>query len=194
MLHVTKPCSARCQGQECLQLWMTGLHHSQALVLRAVLPLWSDPALAAFSPQLAQLVIDILTNCTDGAAVTTAAAAVRAGPRPLHQPDPAVVQQIVEMGFTQPRAEEALRRVGLRTNCLCRGAESKYEQAHADETAVQVQHNSVELAMEWLINHPEEAAAPARSAAATAPQSAEEAELTKNLSGFLYADSAISAV
>lgn len=56
-----------------------------------------------------------------------------AAARPRVGPDPATVQTIVEMGFSQARAEEALRRVGA---------------------------NSVELAMEWLIAHPE-AAAPA---------------------------------
>lgn len=43
-------------------------------------------------------------------------------------PDQEMVQRISEMGFTTSMAEEALRRVG---------------------------HNSMELAMEWLITHPE---------------------------------------
>jgi hypothetical protein len=53
--------------------------------------------------------------------------------------DPAVVNTLVEMGFTQARVETALRRVGV---------------------------NSVEAAMEWLLTHPED---PAPAAAAAAP-------------------------
>ncbi|KAK9866343.1 hypothetical protein WJX84_006185 [Apatococcus fuscideae] len=70
--------------------------------------------------------------------------------------------QITEMGFSQPRAEEALRRVG---------------------------HNSVELAMEWLIAHPEDPAAAGGAADAAAAASAEgdEAQLAQALAASLKA-------
>ncbi|KAK9830284.1 hypothetical protein WJX72_010812 [[Myrmecia] bisecta] len=156
------PAEANEQGAEAF------VKNLQGMILAAVLPVWSHPLLPACNPRIASLVIGILTNCSQG----TASAALRMGrmatARTAPQPDAAAVQQIVEMGFTQPRAEEALRRVG---------------------------QNSVELAMEWLITHPEAEPAAATATPATAGASgasaggvsAEEQELAKALAESLVA-------
>ncbi|CAL8470976.1 g10518 [Coccomyxa elongata] len=108
----------------------------KSAILDAVLPVWSNPLLASGSPQNTGAVTSILKHCNE--AVTSPAS--RSGARGILSPDPAIVQQVVEMGFSEERVREALRRVG---------------------------HNSVELAMEWLISHPEEA--PMEAAPAPAP-------------------------
>ncbi|GFR50880.1 hypothetical protein Agub_g13169, partial [Astrephomene gubernaculifera] len=129
---------------------MKALHNR---ILTAVLPVWRHPSLSSCSPTVIASLVNILRVCAEG---TSAAAAVllRAGAggaggrgglggalgRPVFVPDPALVQSIVEMGFSAARAEEAIRRVGA---------------------------NSVEAAMEWLVMHPEEPA-PAAGAAAGA--------------------------
>jgi hypothetical protein len=78
-------------------------------VSAAVLPLWANPELASMSPDMAQRIISILTKCTKGTERVTPV--TRPAARQPAQPDPATVQRIVDMGFTPPRAEEALRRV-----------------------------------------------------------------------------------
>ena len=61
-----------------------------------------------------QSVVSVLRNCIENssqlAAAVAASAATRGGARSAA--DPTRVQQIVEMGFSQAQAEEALRRVG----------------------------------------------------------------------------------
>ena len=79
----------------------------QSAILDAVLPVWSNPLLASGSPQNTSAVTSILKHCTE--AVT--APASRSGARGLLSPDPAIVQQVVEMGFSEERVREALRRV-----------------------------------------------------------------------------------
>lgn len=65
-----------------------------------------------------QSVVSVLRNCTDNssqlAAAVAASAAARtgAGGRAV---DPTRVQQIVEMGFSEAQAEEALRRVSVQS-------------------------------------------------------------------------------
>lgn len=84
----------------------------QATVTKAVLPLWSFHSLPYLPFRITRQVINILTDCTTG---TAAAAAVlnRASAviRPTAQADPAMVQNIVDMGFSRARVEETLRRV-----------------------------------------------------------------------------------
>ena len=118
----------------------------QGQILQAVLPLWSNPRAGQASPGVLGALIRVLQTCAQGVGQASMLLRYGAGASPrrtavrtLAQPNAATVQQIVEMGFSQARAEEALRRVGA---------------------------NSVELAMEWLITHPEEPAAPAAAAAA----------------------------
>ena len=84
----------------------------QATVTKAVLPLWSYNKLPKCSFRITRQVINILTDCTTGTAAATAvlnrASAVI---RPAAQPDPAMVQTIVDMGFTRARVEQTLQRV-----------------------------------------------------------------------------------
>jgi hypothetical protein len=82
---------------------------------------------AAAAPQVNSL-IAIISACMEGAggAASALLRAPRGAPRVV-PPDAALVQQIVEMGFGQERAEAALRRVGLpgcraaRQGLHCRG-------------------------------------------------------------------------
>ena len=75
------------------------------------MPLWAEPDLAATSPDAAQRIVSILTKCINGTSRVSAQPLARPGIRAAFQPDPEVVQQISDMGFPQPRVEEALRRV-----------------------------------------------------------------------------------
>lgn len=143
-------------------------------ILGAVLPLWSHPKAAYVPTGVLTALVRVLQTCAQGPSHATlvlrysqgrqAPAAARAQP----QPDPLLVQQIIDMGFSQARAEDALRRVGA---------------------------NSIELAMDWLFTHPEEPAAPAAAAgdaagaggaanpaaAAAAEADREDEELTRAL-------------
>lgn len=85
----------------------------QSAVSAAVMPLWGRPELAATSPEVAQRLVSILAKCTNGTATVSSQGAARAGLRAAFQPEPSTVQQIVEMGFSHARAEEALRRVRI---------------------------------------------------------------------------------
>ena len=76
-----------------------------------------DQALLQRSPRCADTVVAILTAC--GAGVEGSSAAGR-GRVPSAQP--ALVQQIVDMGFPRNRVEEALRRV----RCICCCASSTF--------------------------------------------------------------------
>ncbi|KAK9833876.1 hypothetical protein WJX74_008569 [Apatococcus lobatus] len=134
----------------------------QSSVLAAVMPIWGHYLLPTCCGPMCNMVVTTITSCLD----STLGPAHGAGgqpPPPAHAPpDAGLVQQITEMGFSQPRAEEALRRVG---------------------------HNSVELAMEWLIAHPEDPAAAGGAADAAAAASAEgdEAQLAQALAASLKA-------
>lgn len=90
----------------------------QEAVSAAVMPLWAKPELVSTSPEVAQRIISVLTKCTKGIDKTGPSPLSRAGARPSMQPDPAIVQQIVEMGFSSARAEMALRRVPQTSNGL----------------------------------------------------------------------------
>ncbi|XP_057852533.2 E3 ubiquitin-protein ligase UPL1 isoform X1 [Cryptomeria japonica] len=107
----------------------------QAQVLCAVLPIWNHPMFCRCNPSLITSVVSIITHVYSG---TGDAKGNRNGVPGSsaqrfrgHPPDETSISMIVDMGFPRSRAEEALRRV---------------------ET------NSVEMAMEWLFNHPEEPA------------------------------------
>jgi hypothetical protein len=114
-------------------------------ILAAVLPLWSHPKAAHAPAGVLTAMIRVLQTCAAGPSHASLVLRYQQQGRPVQrvapQPDAAMVTTITEMGFSQARAEEALRRVGA---------------------------NSVELAMEWLISHPEEPAAPAAAAGAAA--------------------------
>ncbi|KAJ7557451.1 hypothetical protein O6H91_05G127400 [Diphasiastrum complanatum] len=105
----------------------------QAQVLEVVLPVWNHPKFPQCPPPFIMSIASIITHVYTGTGDVkglrnaAAGAGVRLGGPP---PDESLISRIVEMGFSRSRAEEALRRV---------------------ET------NSVELAMEWLFSHPEEA-------------------------------------
>ncbi len=88
------------------------LHSMQATVLDAVLPVWSNPHMAATSVAGSGIVTHILKKCTEETKPLPAAPS-RAQQRAEMTPDPAIVQQCVEMGFSEARVQEALRRVSL---------------------------------------------------------------------------------
>lgn len=100
----------------------------QSMVLKAVLPVWSHPQFIDCSHDFITTVISIIRHVYSGVEVknvnSNSSARIAAPP-----PNETAISTIVEMGFSRPRAEEALRQVGS---------------------------NSVELAMEWLFSHPEE--------------------------------------
>lgn len=84
----------------------------QATVTKAVLPLWSYNKLPKCSFRITRQVINILTDCTTGTAPASAVLnRATAVIRPAAQADPAMVQNIVDMGFSRARVEETLRRV-----------------------------------------------------------------------------------
>lgn len=75
----------------------------QQRVLAAVLPLWSHPAAGSCSPAVLDSLLAVITPCAEGTGVAAAllrhsARGGAAAGRP--QPDAALVQTIVEMGFT----------------------------------------------------------------------------------------------
>lgn len=80
-------------------------------------PRVTNPSPSMTNPLLPQSLVSVMRNCMENtqqlqaaaaAAARTAGAATGRAPR---QPNPAMVQHIVEMGFPQARAEEALRQV-----------------------------------------------------------------------------------
>ncbi|KAJ8645550.1 hypothetical protein MRB53_007298 [Persea americana] len=99
----------------------------QSKVLKAVLPIWSHPQFTDCSYEFITAIISIVRHVYSGVEVRNASN-IRA-PITGPPPDESTISMIVEMGFSRPRAEEALRQVGA---------------------------NSVEMAMEWLFSHPEE--------------------------------------
>lgn len=99
----------------------------QSMVLKAVLPVWTHPRFPECNYEFITTVVNIFRHIFSGVEVKSVGSNVGrvAGP----PPNESAISTIVEMGFSRPRAEEALRQVGS---------------------------NSVELAMEWLFSHSEE--------------------------------------
>lgn len=101
----------------------------QSMVLKAVLPVWTHPQFVDCSYDFITSVISIIRHVYSGIEVKNVNS--NAGARVTGPPpNETTISTIVEMGFSRARAEEALRQVGS---------------------------NSVELAMEWLFSHPEDA-------------------------------------
>lgn len=100
----------------------------QSMVLKVVLPVWTNPQFTDCSYDFITTIISIIRHIYSGVEVknvnSNASARITGPP-----PNETAISTIVEMGFSRSRAEEALRQVGA---------------------------NSVELAMEWLFSHPEE--------------------------------------
>ncbi|CAN4122413.1 unnamed protein product [Withania somnifera] len=100
----------------------------QSMVLKTVLPVWTHPQFTECNYDFIATVLNIIRHIYSGVEVkSTNSTAARVSGPP---PNESTISTIVEMGFSRNRAEEALRQVGS---------------------------NSVELAMEWLFSHPEEA-------------------------------------
>ncbi|XP_058080803.1 E3 ubiquitin-protein ligase UPL2-like isoform X2 [Magnolia sinica] len=101
----------------------------QSKVLKAVIPIWTHPQFTECSYEFIAAIISIVRHIYSGVEVknVNSNTAARITGPP---PDESAISMIVEMGFSRSRAEEALRQVGT---------------------------NSVEMAMEWLFSHPEEA-------------------------------------
>ncbi|PSS17338.1 E3 ubiquitin-protein like [Actinidia chinensis var. chinensis] len=101
----------------------------QSMVLKAVLPVWTHPQFTDCSYAFIATVVSIVRHIYSGVEVKNISSS---GGSLTAGPPPneSTIAMIVEMGFSRSRAEEALRHVGS---------------------------NSVELAMEWLFSHPEEA-------------------------------------
>ncbi|XP_042508612.1 E3 ubiquitin-protein ligase UPL2-like [Macadamia integrifolia] len=101
----------------------------QSKVLKTVLPIWTHPQFTECSYEFITTVISIMRHVYCGVEVKDASN--NSGARMVGPPpNESTISMIVEMGFSRARAEEALRQVGT---------------------------NSVEMAMEWLFSHPEEA-------------------------------------
>ncbi|GAX74557.1 hypothetical protein CEUSTIGMA_g2006.t1, partial [Chlamydomonas eustigma] len=119
------------------------LRYIQGRVMSVALEMWSHPLLPAAGPALTASLVTVLGHCAEGvgpASLTLLRAhadrgdGAEAGRRVASasgagfRPDPALMQSIVDMGFTQAHVELALRRIGA---------------------------NSIEAAIEWLMMHPE---------------------------------------
>ncbi|KAL1546797.1 HECT-type E3 ubiquitin transferase [Salvia divinorum] len=100
----------------------------QSMVLKAVLPVWTHPRFHECNYEFITTIVNIFKHVFSGVEVKSVG--TNAGGRTGPPPNETTISTIAEMGFTRSRAEEALRQVGS---------------------------NSVELAMEWLFSHPEEA-------------------------------------
>ncbi|GMN62344.1 hypothetical protein TIFTF001_031415 [Ficus carica] len=105
----------------------------QSQVLDVILPVWNNQMFPNCSPGFVASIVSLVTHVYSGVGDVKRTrngiggnANQRFVPPPL---DEGTIATIVEMGFSRARAEEALRRV---------------------ET------NSVELAMDWLFNHPDD--------------------------------------
>ncbi|XP_076899559.1 E3 ubiquitin-protein ligase UPL2-like [Bidens hawaiensis] len=98
----------------------------QSMILKTVLPLWTHPRFVDCNDDFITTVISIIRNVFSGVEVKNVSNGGSRLAAPLSE---TTISTIVEMGFTRPHAEEALRQIGS---------------------------NSVELAMEWLFSHPEQ--------------------------------------
>uniref|UniRef100_A0A5B6ZFI1 HECT-type E3 ubiquitin transferase n=1 Tax=Davidia involucrata TaxID=16924 RepID=A0A5B6ZFI1_DAVIN len=101
----------------------------QSMVLKAVLPVWTHPQFTDCSYDFIVTVVSIIRHIYSGVEIKNVSSSpgARTGGPP---PNESTISRIVEMGFSRSQAEEALRQVGS---------------------------NSVELALEWLFSHAEEA-------------------------------------
>lgn len=101
----------------------------QSMVLKAVLPVWTHSQFVECSFDFITSIISIVRHIYSGVEVRNVSSATSSR---LTGPPPneTAISTIVDMGFSRSRAEEALRQVGV---------------------------SSVELAMEWLFSHQEEA-------------------------------------
>ncbi|KAK1393002.1 E3 ubiquitin-protein ligase UPL1 [Heracleum sosnowskyi] len=99
----------------------------QSATLKVLLPVWTHHQFSDCNHDFIATVVSIIRHIYSGVEVKNVSNAVSRSSGP--PPSETTISTIVEMGFSRPRAEEALRQVGL---------------------------NSVELAMEWLFSHPEE--------------------------------------
>ncbi|EXB36051.1 E3 ubiquitin-protein ligase UPL1 [Morus notabilis] len=105
----------------------------QSQVLDVILPVWNNPMFSNCTPRFIASIVSLVTHVYSGVGDVKRTrngiggnSSQRFVPPPL---DEGTIATIVEMGFSRSRAEEALRRV---------------------ET------NSVEMAMDWLFNNPED--------------------------------------
>ncbi|KAG0454477.1 hypothetical protein HPP92_023769 [Vanilla planifolia] len=104
----------------------------QSQVLNVILPIWNHPKFPNCSPAFVSAVVSLVTHIYSGVGNTKRGHGLtgRSGPRVHARPlDEGTIATIVEMGFSRVRAEETLRNVGT---------------------------NSIEIATDWLFNHPEE--------------------------------------
>lgn len=109
-----------CKTQPCCCLAV------QATIVKAVLPLWSHPQLSRCSFGIIQHVITILTDCSTGTSTVSAVLSrASSAARPTAAPDPAMVQNIVDMGFPRARVEETLRRVSFLCSLTSRFSEQR---------------------------------------------------------------------
>ncbi|KAL8126457.1 hypothetical protein AgCh_013662 [Apium graveolens] len=99
----------------------------QSETLKVLLPVWTHPQFTDCNHDFIATVVSIIRHIYSGVEVKNVSNTIARSSGP--PPNETTISTIVEMGFSRPRAEEALRQVGL---------------------------NSVELAMEWLFSHPEE--------------------------------------
>ena len=117
----------RCMGCPCfwapccmVSLWNRvppSIWRAQATILDAVLPIWINPHMASSGIASSGIVTLILKKCTEETKPLPAAAS-RAAQRAELALDPAIVQQCVEMGFSEARVQEALRRVRSRYSAV----------------------------------------------------------------------------
>ncbi|KAH9287706.1 hypothetical protein KI387_031823 [Taxus chinensis] len=106
----------------------------QSQVLKVVRPVWNHTLFPQCSVEFVSLICSIMKHVYTGVDAKMVKASGNGGNVPFQGVAPLLdetaIAMILEMGFSRSRAEEALRHV---------------------------RSNRVELAMEWLINHPEEA-------------------------------------
>ncbi len=102
-----------------------------SVVLLSVLPIWNNPNFLHFPVRFITSLLLANNYIIEG----EMAAAPKSEPKPKKTfiPNPALVEQLTEMGFSEARAEEALRQVGS---------------------------NVLEAAMDWMFNNPEPEPAP----------------------------------
>jgi len=121
-----------CKEMEALttpEEFMFSLHHKVLIVIAAV---WNSPrfqALAEFPQQITSKILSIFSNAGQGAKKIESLKPPDRKEKNEFSADEAIVEQILAMGFSRIQATTSLRNVRA---------------------------NDLELAMEWLLNHPEE--------------------------------------